>query len=205
MEENTHTEKLILDAALQVFSQKGFAGTRMHEIADLAGINKALLHYYFRCKKKLFEKILEIVFNELANNLFSLNTENSNWKEVIYKFCQLYIDFFKDKRFIPQFVINELGENPDWILKHFSKLNILNTPLLKDLSNSIKNELNKEVPISEIMINMISLLILPIMVGPLMQIIINQSEESYNLFIENRKKIVPKIIIEFIENYKVIE
>ncbi len=205
MEKSTNTEKLILDAALQVFSQKGFAGARMHEIADLAGINKTLLYYYFRCKKKLFEKIFEIVSNELISNLFSLNIENSNWKEGVNKFCQLYIDFFKDKRFIPQFVINELGENPDWILKHFSKLNILNTPFLKNFSNSIKNELNKEVPIDEIMVNMISLLLLPIIVGPLIQTIINQSEESYNLFIENRKKNVPKIIIEFIENYKVIE
>ena len=55
----TGTEQRILEAAQQVFTRDGFDGARMQEIAETAGINKALLHYYFRSKKRLFEKVLE--------------------------------------------------------------------------------------------------------------------------------------------------
>ncbi|NNE47360.1 MAG: helix-turn-helix transcriptional regulator, partial [Rhodothermales bacterium] len=51
------TEQQILEAALNVFSRKGRDGARMQEIADLAGINKALLHYYFRSKNGLYERV----------------------------------------------------------------------------------------------------------------------------------------------------
>ena len=53
------TEQTILQAAKKVFIQKGMEGARMQEIADEAGINKALLHYYFRSKDKLFEAIFQ--------------------------------------------------------------------------------------------------------------------------------------------------
>ena len=53
--ENTETE--ILNAAKEVFLQKGMAGARMQEIADKANINKALLHYYYRSKQLLFEAV----------------------------------------------------------------------------------------------------------------------------------------------------
>ena len=61
-----NTEAQILKAAREVFIAKGLDGARMQEIADHAGINKALLHYYFRTKEKLFEA----VFREVASNLF---------------------------------------------------------------------------------------------------------------------------------------
>ena len=54
-----NTESRILEAAKEVFIAKGFDGARMQEIADTAEINKALLHYYFRNKDKLFEAVFE--------------------------------------------------------------------------------------------------------------------------------------------------
>lgn len=52
-----HSEEAILKAAHAVFLRRGFYGTRMQEIADEACINKALLHYYFRSKDKIFEAV----------------------------------------------------------------------------------------------------------------------------------------------------
>lgn len=60
-----NAEQKILTAARNVFIRKGFAGARMQEIADEAGINKALLHYYFRSKEKLFEVIFKESFGKL--------------------------------------------------------------------------------------------------------------------------------------------
>ena len=60
------TEERILAAAKKVFIHKGMYGARMQDIADEAGINKALLHYYFRNKEKLFE----VIFKDAAGQLF---------------------------------------------------------------------------------------------------------------------------------------
>ena len=64
MDKNT-TELQIKEAAKKVFLKRGFGGARMQEIADEAGINKAMLHYYFRSKKKLFE----VIFNEAIGEM----------------------------------------------------------------------------------------------------------------------------------------
>ena len=73
------TEQLILEAAKKVFFNKGFDGARMQEIADVAGINKALLHYYFRSKDKLFEAIFFDAFQQFIPRV----VENMNADIVI--------------------------------------------------------------------------------------------------------------------------
>ena len=52
-----NAEERILAAAKKVFTTKGMAGARMQDIADEAVINKALVHYYFRDKDKMFEVV----------------------------------------------------------------------------------------------------------------------------------------------------
>jgi AcrR family transcriptional regulator len=64
MDKDLTTEQKILEAARKIFLAKGLDGARMQDIADEAGINKAMLHYYFRSKDKLFEKI----FAEVAGH-----------------------------------------------------------------------------------------------------------------------------------------
>ena len=82
----SETEQKILDAAKQVFLVKGLAGARMQEIADEAGINKALLHYYFRSKEKLFEKILNEAFTNIIPNIITIFTSNLPFFEKIRLF-----------------------------------------------------------------------------------------------------------------------
>jgi len=67
MVKEQNTEDRIVDAAKTVFINKGMDGARMQEIANEAGINKALLHYYFRTKNKLFEKVFSLVFGDVLH------------------------------------------------------------------------------------------------------------------------------------------
>ena len=59
-ENEISTEDKILLAASKVFTEKGFAGARTRDIADEAGINLALLNYYFRSKEKLFDQVMKV-------------------------------------------------------------------------------------------------------------------------------------------------
>ena len=69
---DTNTEQSILEAAKIVFIKKGMEGARMQEIADEAGINKAMLHYYYRSKDKLFEAVFKETFLKLVPNLIEI-------------------------------------------------------------------------------------------------------------------------------------
>ena len=60
------TEQRIFEAARVIFIRKGMSDARMQEIADEAGINKSLLHYYFRTKEKLFDAVFKEAFSQMA-------------------------------------------------------------------------------------------------------------------------------------------
>jgi AcrR family transcriptional regulator len=194
-EEYSQTEQLIIDAARDVFSRKGFQGARMQEIAEFADINKALLHYYFRNKKKLFEKVFEKVISELKENLFNVEIQTDSIEEILYYFAENYIDFFKKNQFIPQFIIQEIRENPDWIIKHFNKLKIMETKLFQTLISKINPSGNSMDLFYDIMLNMISLLVFPIIAKPVIQSILKVSDSDFEQMIENRKKSVPELIL----------
>src|ERR1700712_5053671 len=72
MEEISGTEQKILAAAEEVFHEKGYDGARMQEIAEHAGINKGLLHYYFKTKDKLFEAIFSRALQHMISKIFGI-------------------------------------------------------------------------------------------------------------------------------------
>ena len=106
-------EERILAAAKKVFTTKGMAGARMQDIADEAGINKALVHYYFRDKDKLFE----VVFLEEAQKFFpkinAIFNSEAPLFEKIQNFVTEYIDEMQENPYLPWFVMNELHRDPD--------------------------------------------------------------------------------------------
>ena len=91
-----NTENQILDAAKTVFQSKGMDGARMQEIADKAGINKAMLHYYYRSKQLLFEAVFKHAFLLLAPQLNKILNDDSNIEDKIrnFTFNYIYIHIF---------------------------------------------------------------------------------------------------------------
>ena len=110
------TEERILEAAKKVFVQKGMAGARMQDIADEAGINKALLHYYFSNKEKLFE----MIFLEAASKLFprinAIFSSDQPLFEKIESFCEEYIAVVMENPYLPLFVLYEINQDPAYFM-----------------------------------------------------------------------------------------
>ena len=102
-----NSEEKILNAAQSVFIQKGMDGARMQEIADEAGINKALLHYYFRTKQKLFEAILKKVFSNILPNLMDMVHSDLPIEEKLGIFIENYIDLLMENPYLPNFILKE--------------------------------------------------------------------------------------------------
>lgn len=110
MDLSSDTEKKILEAARKVFETKGYNGTRMQKIADEAGISKASLHYYFRSKDNLFEKIFNDALDEYIPLVSTWADNDLSWEEKVEQFTKNMIEFIRHGRML--FLIREVNRNP---------------------------------------------------------------------------------------------
>jgi len=106
-QKTTETEEKILEAALQVFSKKGKDGARMQEIADLAGLNKALLHYYFRSKEGLYDRVFEYMIAKLVKSFGPGLQEAPDFYQMLHIFIDSYIDFIRDNLPVMRLMVTE--------------------------------------------------------------------------------------------------
>ncbi len=192
------TEQQILDAAKKVFVQKGMAGARMQDIADQAGINKALLHYYFRNKEKLFE----VIFMEAAEKLFprinAIFEADQPLFEKIENFCDEYIAIVMENPYLPLFVLNEINQDPDYFLKKVwtgkSKPNPVK--LLEQIEKEVRKGTIKRVNPMHLLMNLISMTIFPFVAKPMFQRNLGMSDVQFRMAMEERKKEIPRFIID---------
>ena len=110
MVKTTEKELLILQTAMEVFIEKGQHGARMQEIADRAGINKALLHYYFRSKENLYARIFERLFWDNLNAIISLLDQELTFEQYLRSFIDHYIEFLKRNPRLPLFILRGISE-----------------------------------------------------------------------------------------------
>lgn len=199
-EKDTSAEEKILEAAKNVFISKGMSGARMQDIADAAGINKALLHYYFRSKEKLFQKIFMDAFEKLFPKLSSILDSNETVFKKIELICVEYITQVQAMPYLPVFVISELNRQPEVFLKQvWSKRKPPVKAFIEMIQASIsKGEIKPTNPF-HLLLNIVSLCIFPMMARPLFLQVTGISKKDYDTMIEERKKIIPKIIIQSIK------
>ena len=196
--ENTETE--ILNAAKEVFQQKGMAGTRMQEIADKANINKALLHYYYRNKQLLFEAVFQSAFKLLAPQLHKILNDDSDLFEKIKNFTENYVSFVIKHPYLPNFVIQELSKNPEFVQKLRADKNFPSIKKFKTQVNQAAIQgIIKPIEAEQLFINIMSLNIFPFIGQPLLMVLVNADKESYNKILKKRKTEVAAFIINSIK------
>jgi AcrR family transcriptional regulator len=204
-EQERNTEQKILDAAKDVFQQKGMTGARMQEIADKAGINKALLHYYYRTKDKLFEKVFEIAFSLFIPKVKEIMLSDKPVFEKIEFFISSYLTLLQKHPFIPSFVISELNRNPQILVNIFEKNVQLKEDNLFELFQQqidleVKKGIIKPIDVKNLMTNIIGLCIFPIIARPILQgVMFNNDKKDYDVFLKQRKDFVKDFVINSIK------
>jgi AcrR family transcriptional regulator len=197
--EEKNTEQKILDAASEIFQEKGLYGARMQEIADKAGINKALLHYYYRSKEKLFETVFRAAVSLMAPKIRSIINSDQHLFDKIRRFTDEYIGFLSNHTYLPAFVINELNKNPKLIQDIFLKEIGDNYFKLKaDFQKLIDKGEIKQLELEHVLINLISMSLFPIVAKPLLKSAFFNTETEYQNFLQTRKKLVADMIIDSI-------
>lgn len=195
------TEQQILDAAYRVFQKKGKAGARMQEIADEAGINKSMLHYYFRNKESLFRKIFLQSFSEFLGSVIPMmNNTQTNWQDKARVLTSHYIAFMRQRPDLPLFVINEINQDPSGffnILKIESVL--LQTTFFAQLHEAaINGEIRKIHPL-QVFVSIVSGVIFPFIAAPMIKQAASLSDTDWDTFMNERGIIVQEMVITFLE------
>ena len=198
---DTGAEQRILAAARKIFTTKGMAGARMQEIADEAGINKALLHYYFRDKDKLFEAIFMDEAQKFFPKINAIFQSDEPLFEKIQKFVVEYIDEMNENPYLPWFVLNEMNRDPDHFMKKM--LGETNRPkpakFLEQIEKEIRKGTIKRVQPVHLLMNLLSMTIFPFIARPMMTRNLNLSETQFRRTMEERKQEIPKFIIDSIK------
>jgi TetR/AcrR family transcriptional regulator len=194
------TEEKILNAARKVFLTKGMDGARMQDIADEAGINKALLHYYFRSKDKLFEQVFLDAASHFLPTVFQILESERSLFEKIELFCHTYIDQLIKTPFVPIFIINEINRQPQAFLKKLmgSKMPPVQK-ILKQIETETREGRIRPIDPLQFLMNILSLCVFPFLVRPMVQLVTTISDKQFMALMEERKKEVPKLIISSIK------
>lgn len=192
-EKEESTEEKIKAAAKKLFTQKGFAATRTRDIAEEAGINLALLNYYFRSKQKLYDIIMMENFRQFIQGI-SVNVYDgkTSIQEKIEKIVIAYIDFLTLNPHLPLFILNEIKGNPSRIAAQVNEdVSPMRSHLLKQLEEAGKA--GKITPIDpfHFMANLVGMTIFPFVGKPILQRVTNVNDEQFNAYMQERKRLVP--------------
>lgn len=194
------TEEKIFNAARIVFQKKGFAGARMQEIADEAGINKAMLHYCFKNKQSLFEAVFIKAFGQLAPQInLIFNSEETVFNK-IKKFTDSYISFVIEHPFLPQFVIQEMNNNPEFVLKFLTNTNRPNpTHMILQIEKEIADGIIKPIQPKQLLLDIFSMTVFPFAAQMMVKGILQISDDEFNQMMEIRKTSIAEQIINSIK------
>ncbi|MHB1148262.1 MAG: TetR/AcrR family transcriptional regulator [Lutibacter sp.] len=198
-EEQSTPENNILNAAKEIFQKKGMAAARMQEIADEAGINKAMLHYYYRSKQLLFEAVFKSAFLTLSPQLNEIINADNGLFDKIRNFTHNYISFIVKHPYLPNFIIQELNRNPEFVKKLFSDKLPNIEKLRKQIENDVNEGLIKPIKAEQLFINILALNVFPFVGAPLIKGFLNLNDEDFIKLMHQRKTEVSDFIINAIK------
>jgi TetR/AcrR family transcriptional regulator len=194
------TEQRILDAARAVFVRRGTAGARMQEIAQEAGVNQALLHYYFRTKDRLAEAAFREVAGRILPAVFEILGSEASIEEKVDRFVTLYIDNLSRSPFLPGYILSEIHHHPERARQLFAVAagaapERFAPPLLRKLADQIEARVRdgtmRRITAEQFAINLISLCIFPFAARPMFQAAFGLDDAAYARFLQQRRRDLP--------------
>ena len=193
---NASTELKIKQAAQKVFMQKGYAAARTRDIAEAAGINLALLNYYFRSKEKLFDIIMLENLQQFIEGIKEiLNNRKTSIEQKVEAIVTNYIDLLTRQPDLPLFILHELRTHPKEIVSKIDRDKFINKSyFMQQIKDAVKQ--GKIAPVNPLhfLMNIISLTIFPFVASPILQNIGGLNQQDFNALMEERKKLIPKWI-----------
>ena len=191
------TEDKILLAASKVFTEKGFSGTRTRDIAEEAGINLALLNYYFRTKEKLFEQVMKVKIVLLFGQIIPIVTnEKTTLEEKIDLASVKYFDILTKNPNLPIFVLSEIQKKTSDVKSILPFEKVLNNSFLMQ---QIREKQPDQNPF-HFLLNYLSMTVFPFLGKPILQSFDLMDDDEFQKFVTERKTLVPMWIKMMLNN-----
>jgi AcrR family transcriptional regulator len=197
------TERRILDAARTVFIRRGTAGARMQEIAEEAGVNQALLHYYFRTKERLAATVFREAAGRLLPAVMGVFNSAAPLHTKIEQFVHVYIDTVRRSPFLPGYVVSEMHHHPERLKAMLDSTGVDPAPVAANLRQKLDTELSMlakrgEIrPISpeQFILNMIGLVVIPFVARPALGFVLGIDDQQFARLLDERRRILPQMIL----------
>ena len=195
------TEEKIFEAATEVFVDKGMDGARMQDIANHAGINKALLHYYYRTKDQLFNAVFEMIARKIFKKFAPVFDENLTLEDKIRFFFKEHISFLQENPRLPGFLLNEVNRNPARIKKLLKNVDF--DSIWFKIYNQHKEELKKynitQAALPQLMISIAAISVFPFAAKGILEGILEKLDIDFDEYMEERKEFAAEFVINAIK------
>ena len=195
------TEQRILDAADEVFVRRGTDGARMQEIAEQAGVNKALLHYYYRSKDRLAEAVFRRAAAALVPAVLEVMESDLELEEKIERVIDRYLDQLSRRPYLPGYLISEITHHPGRLAPFFGA--IAGTRIKRQVLAKLGRQIDERVragtlaPIApeQFLVNLVSLCVFPFAARPILQGLLGLDQKGFFRFIEERRRGLPPFVV----------
>ncbi len=192
-----NTEQLILNAARRVFTNKGFAAARMEDIAAEAGMNRALLHYYFRSKEKMFDMIFEENLQLFYGNFLAVLQQDVPFKDKIAMLVSTEIDTLLEHPEIPLFIVQEIARKPEQLKDKMKTIRIHR--FVEEFGRQLTEETQRgnirKVDPRQFFMSFMGMCIFPFIAKPMLKVVMQQKDSEFARLMEERKKEVTRTLL----------
>jgi AcrR family transcriptional regulator len=201
---DSDTETRILNAARAVFIRKGTAGARMQEIAEEAGVNQALVHYYFRSKDQLAQAVFRDVAIRIVPSIVGAFASQADIATKVENFVHAYIDAVRYHPFIPGYILAELHFNPERMTALAADIAGANpATVVQEFLPRLREQLEQQAKIGamrsitpeQFLVNLVALCVFPFAARPVLRIVLGQDDTAFNRFLDERRSELPDFIL----------
>jgi len=199
------TERRILDAAHTVFLRRGTAGARMQEIAAEAGVNQALLHYYFRSKEQLARAAFERAASQLLPAVIEVMASADTLDRKVARVIALEFDHLSRAPYLPGYIISEVTHHPERARQLIAAMTHGLTPddfrprllgvLAKQIDEGVAAGRMRPIAPASFMVTLISLCIFPFAARPMLQAMLGLDDAGFSRFVAHRRDDLPAFFL----------
>ena len=202
-ERDGDTEQRILQAARSVFIRRGTSGARMQEIAAEAGVNQALLHYYFRSKQRLAEAVFREAAARLVPAVLRLLSSDAALEQKVEGFVHLYIDTVREQPFLPGYILAELHQHPERVRGLQEAIGVQPAMVAKTLLAKLRTQLEegaksgtlRRIAPEQFIVSLLALTVFPFAARPVLDLALGMNDDGFGRFLDERRAELPAFIL----------
>lgn len=197
MAKDSTTEQHLKDTARRVFLKEGKMLATTQEIADAAGVNRTLLHYYFRSRDQLFDTVFQEALMKLRQRFHEVIGSNVVFREKIENLIEVFYEELTELPYLETFIALQLNQEPERYQEMFvhlpgGKERIKN--FLKEIQQEMEKGVIPEMKPINYFINLFSLMAYPYVARPIYKNMFNLTDAAYNKLLPERKDIILSLL-----------